>query len=118
MKRTIITVAVILFAAVAAFLVVGHFRQSGILGSWSAPLDASVQFSRDGGFTYHASSVEIARNTAAPHSITGSYKISDSSHIQLSMSGFPPLVATYSLSNDSLNLTIADEPKTYKRVSH
>ena len=47
MKRTIINVAVILFAAVAAFLVIGHFRQSGILGSWSAPLDASVQFSRD-----------------------------------------------------------------------
>ena len=85
---------------------------------WSAPLDASVQFMRGGVFTYHTSSVEVARNPAAPHSITGNYKVMDVSHIQLMMPGFGPLVAAYSLSGDTLNLTIADEPKTYTRVSH
>ena len=93
-------------------------QQDRILGLWSAPLDASVQFMRGGVFTYHASSVEVVRNPAAPHSITGSYKIVDVSHIQLTMPGFGPLVATYSLAGDTLNLTIADEPKTYTRVSH
>jgi hypothetical protein len=118
MKRSIIIIVAALIIALAALLAWSHFRQDRILGLWSAPLDASVQFMRGGVFTYHASSVEVVRNPAAPHSITGSYKIADVSHIQLTMPGFGPLVATYSLAGNTLNLTIADEPKTYTRVSH
>jgi hypothetical protein len=118
MKRNVTIVVVVLIVALAALLARSHFRQNRILGLWSAPLGASVQFLGAGTVTIHPSSVEAARNPSAPPMISGSYKILDGSHLQITMSGFSPLVAEYSVSGDTLNMTVADEPKTYTRVSH
>jgi len=105
MNRIVIFVAVCLMFTIAALLVRNHVSQFGVLGLWSAPSGASVQFSSAGTVTIHPPSVTAGGSPSATPVTSGNYRILDRSHLQITVSGFHPVVTEYSISGDALKLT-------------
>jgi hypothetical protein len=119
MKKAILFIVVALVVTLAVVLGRSHFRQNRVLGTWNAPMGASAQFSSDGTATIHASTADLARSPSDPPMISGHYKLLDDSHMQITLPGFGPIPATFSVSGDTLTLALADkEAKAYTRVSH
>ncbi len=109
MKKLILPFTAALIVALGAFFLWSHFRQSKVSGSWSASSGASVQFSRAGTVTIHPPSVAAGGSPSAAPVTSGNYKILDASHLQITVSGFDPVIAEYSVSGDTLKLTTPDD---------
>ena len=80
---------------------------------------ASVQFSQAGTVTIHPPSVAAGGSPSARSVNSGTYKILDGSHLQITVSGFDAVLAEYSISGDTLKLTTREDGlMVYSRSRH